>query len=779
MQSIQRVVEQRIPPVRGLVLTCNGRGQAFDLIDVKRWFRLCAEVYKVLKCDLLVTAASTKHLRELATHAAEHNVRLSVRTDCSWRPEAGVLAELGLLDVFLTPCSPDMTEFSAWMDEARSCGLPVRVQVQPPLPSELALWLDALSQPEIVSVNVALHDPFVGCTGAYAADTVQRMNELASLLKGRGVETNLLRLPFCHVDAGNLDIAENDPQFFLDHQQYHRLSYTLARRLWRRSPGVAARALVVPLGRNKSASSQLDERLLPWLVENPWVHTKLLMWRRFTRKARALGLLGRPIEGGEPAHERELARIRAAEGKQLGPCAGCRFRRLCDKETPEFSACLPGLGVTPQPGELVVSPLHFLQGQGKWYDAVDAARLEEDASRGELAERARQIVFGTLPSREVVSEAYEIDGQWTHHMPGGNRWYAFTNGEKLSTPLARTEAPFTISLMLGGGIAELAGFSFGRHSKVLCPMDAFSHQLILHVERDGRYVLLRDGKPMRPVEFEQAQLVPVRLPGVLEPRISLWNIDGSIVTQTVQVWEGAPAAAATLSHIKYSVFIVTTRYARRLQAVLMSLARQRDFDLSALEVIIGYVPGLDATEDVIDSFQQVYPGLRIVRAPFQESYAKSKGFLINESVRLASGEWVVLLDSDTLVGPDMFARMDAVSEDVVFIAPDGRKMLTPQTTAEILLGRIQPSEQWEALLQGEGEFRAREADGVPIGFFQAARKTCLERIRYEEMDHFEGADWIFGYAMRKAYGTELRLTGAPVIHLDHGGSQWYGTSKHR
>lgn len=427
----------------------------------------------------------------------------------------------------------------------------------------------------------------------------------------------------------------------------------------------------------------------------------------------------------------------------------------------------------------MVSPLHFLQGQRKAYDAIDGARLEDDATRSELAERARQVVFGTLPAREIVSDAYEIDGQWTHHMPGGNRWYAFTNGEKLSTPLTRTAAPLTVSLMLGGGIAEFAGFSFGRHSKILCPMDAFSHQLVLHVERDGRYVLLRDGKAVRPVEFEGAQLVPVRLPGLLEPRISLWNIDGSIVTQTVLVWEGEAAAAQALRQVKYSVFIVTTRYARRLQAVLLSLAGQRGIDLGKLEVIIGYVPGLDATEDVIDSVQLVHPELRIVRAPFQEGYAKSKGFLINESARLASGEWVVLLDSDTLVGPDMFARMDGIADDAVFIAPDGRKMLTPQTTAEILLGRIRPSEQWDALLRGEGEFRAREADGVPIGFFQAARKTCLERIRYVEMDHFEGADWIFGYAMRKVYGTEVRLTGAPVIHLDHGGSQWYGTAKHR
>ena len=58
------------------------------------------------------------------------------------------------------------------------------------------------------------------------------------------------------------------------------------------------------------------------------------------------------------------------------------------------------------------------------------------------------------------------------------------------------------------------------------------------------------------------------------------------------------------------------------------------------------------------------------------------------------------------------------------------------------------------------------------------RTECLEEIPYEELDHFEGADWRFGVAVRQKYGREKRLSGIPVMHLDHGGSQWYGTKKH-
>jgi len=421
----------------------------------------------------------------------------------------------------------------------------------------------------------------------------------------------------------------------------------------------------------------------------------------------------------------------------------------------------------------------FAAAQPKHYDAVDTPRLAFGERYLALVREGHDIVMKQSPTREINSDDYEVDGQWTHHMPGGNRWHSFTNSEKLSTVLARVTPPVTLSYTLGGGIAEFAGFSFGRHSKILCSMEAYSHKLILHVDANGHYALLRDGLPVRPAEFEGMPYAPPRLAGMLEPRISLWNIDSSIVTQTVMVWEGDPAGAKRASQVKYSVVIVSTRYARRLQAVLLSIAHQKGIDLSAIEVVIGYVPGIDATDDLIESMRLTYPQLRIVRSPFDPAHALSKGFLINESIQAASGEWIVLLDSDILFAPDWFAAMDKAAAETSFIAPDGRKMLTPDTTARILLGEIEPWRDWEALLAGEGEFRLREADGVPIGFCQCVRKACMDKVKYIELNHFEGADWQFGFHMRKEFGTEVRLAGIPVLHLDHGGSQWYGTQKHR
>ena len=200
--------------------------------------------------------------------------------------------------------------------------------------------------------------------------------------------------------------------------------------------------------------------------------------------------------------------------------------------------------------------------------------------------------------------------------------------------------------------------------------------------------------------------------------------------------------------------------------------------MAQIEIIVCYVPGADATDDLLDSVREAYPELRILRSPFPEEKINSKGYLINESLPMASGEWVMLLDSDTLLPPNMFAEIEKLSEDAEFIAPDGRKLLTPSSTGKILMGEIDPWAEWGDLLKGAGEYLHREAKGVPVGFCQCVRKRYLVEFPYLEMDHFEWADMVFGRKMRERIGQETRLSGLPVLHLDHGSSQWFGTRKH-
>jgi glycosyltransferase involved in cell wall biosynthesis len=200
--------------------------------------------------------------------------------------------------------------------------------------------------------------------------------------------------------------------------------------------------------------------------------------------------------------------------------------------------------------------------------------------------------------------------------------------------------------------------------------------------------------------------------------------------------------------------------------------------LCDIEVIVAFVPDIDATEDVLDSIQIAHPGIRIVPTAFAPEHAKSKGLLLNECLSKTRGEWVLVLDADILLAPEMLAKLAELPPECMFAIPDGRKMLSRETTARVLLGEIRPWEHWEQLLQSEGEYRMREADGVPVGYCQCVRRECLDKVQYEEMHHFEGADWKFGKDMRETFGQETRLSGVPVLHLDHGSSNWYGAARH-
>ena len=779
---------QRVPPVRGLVPLHNVQGASFEPLDLKRWVRLDRIAYSTHKIDLLCYARPPEKLEEFAEAAGELGVRLSLRTNGAFPPgDIARLKDLGFLDVFLCPDSLEGAAAAAWFEACSQAGMPLRVQLQPPF--EAGFDPDAaaekLAAAGAVAVNVAAFDPFDArppCAGAEAARAaIERMNRLVAALAAREVEANLLGLPFCLVDEANRAHAENEAQFFLDHQQYHKGAYATAVGLYARSPVVVQKAMLSMLALHTvKRSTYADNALLPWLIKHPWLHARIWLWHKLTRHLSFLKRQPTPTDDSLEAYRRAAEQVQTLnQAAYPGECARCRLRRICDGASREFARRFPGIPVVAIPGDDIVSPMHFAAGQPKHYDAIDLERVRADELHEELAREANQIVSSRPPELEVGSEDYSVYGQWTHHMPNANQWFAFTPGEKYSTELASLETPFTLSVTFGGGIAELIGFAFGRHARVMCPMEGHKHRLVFHVNREGRYVLLRDGKPVRPVAFEKYYHAPLWLGSHLNPRIVIWNIDGSIVTQTVQVWHGDPPRQAALADVKYSIVIVSSRFTRRLQAVLRTLAHQEGFDLRQLEVIVCYVPGIDATDDLLDGVEAAYPDLRIVRSPYPEEYIHSKGFLINESADRATGEWVVLLDSDVLLPPNWFAKMDEAAGEETFIVPDGRKMLDPETTGKVLLGELDSWRHWDELLRTSGELRLKEAEGVPVGYCQCVRKACFKNVQYQEFDHFEGADWWFAMEIRRNFKHEKRLSGLPVLHLDHGGSQWYGTAKHR
>ena len=800
------VSQQRIHPVRGLLLVENNGGGPFCMIAMRRWMLLNRLVYKAAKIDVLGGGRVYEVLPELLEFAGELGLKLSLRTSAV--TEVGDLAalkEAGLHDVFICTSGDKMQELDVWLDGCAEAGLPLRVQLNVPLLGGLDTQktVDKLKEAGVVSVNVALWDsfqkegtnppsplirgvsrgPFEERSKGEEAGSkalVEKMNDLVVSLESEGIEANLLDLPLCLAREENLIRAANSPQFFLDHQQYNRGAFELAESLHPKHPIIANKVLLLLLARHTLHRDPADFLLLPALLSKGILTVAMKILRKATMHLRIIRSVPKPLEKSREAYEKEILKQQEKARKTLGAeCAKCSLQRICDHETEAFKSLLPGLPVVARQGENVVSPLHFSQGQPKYYDQIDEDRRDSLKRSTELAKCANDIVTNLKPDKIIAPFDYGVEKTYFELLEGGVRWYSVSNSEKLSVSLDILNAPSTVSVTFAGGIAEYIGFSFGRHCKIVCPMETYHHTLTLHIAGDGQYVFLRDGKAMIPMEFEGSHYVPLRLPTSLNLRLSVWNIDYSIMSQFVNIWKGHERVDTDTSEVKYSILIVSTRYTRRLQAALRCIAKQQDIDLKKIEVVIAYVPGLDATDDLIDSMKATYPDLSIVRSPFPEQNMNSKGFMINESISALSGEWVMLLDADTLLPPRMFAEIEKVDESYNFVAPDGRQMLTPETTAKILMGELEPWDDWQAVLEGSGEFRYREAKGVPVGFCQCVRKKCLEKIKYAEFDHFEGADMWFGEAMLDKYGREKRLDGLPVLHLDHGGSQWYGTQTHR
>jgi hypothetical protein len=772
--------------MRGLVCGGNRHGQAFRVTALKQWLRLSQTGYKTEKIDLLADSQPRGTVVDLLEFAAAENLPASVRVSVAPEEEdLRAYAAAGAADVFYAPAQFRPHALESLCAACSGLGLPLRIQITRPLFNDIdfkrvreMLWAESIR-----SINLAPFDPFLpqrACTRDETQRLLEQTAALAEAAASHGKEVNILRIPFCLLPRERWPETITLMQFYLHHQQYMHEAYDLAQTIHRCSPAGMAAAIEHQLSAGATHYHIIDKVAFPRIISHPKLHVWLWLKHKITRQFARKSGAAAPLPENVDAWEAALQQVRAEADRHLAPaCRTCDLKRICDHGTPPLREMLEGATLQPQQAEDVVSPLHFNRDQLKRYDAVDEARLNELEDYEPIAAEARRVIDESTPTRVFGYEDYAIENHWTDRLVGAVRWWSLTTAAYRSTELARIEPPFTLGFTVGGGMAEQAGFSLADHIYLLCPMIGPTHYIALHVRRDGSYVLLRDGQPVRPTEFTGLFRVPRRLGGVLHPRLCLWSIDGQIQTQSPQLWLDSAPVPADTARVKYSVIVPSTRYSRRLQALALGIAHQAGYDLGRIELIVSYVPGLDSNDDLLDSIEAAFPQLRIVRCTFTERHARSRGLMVNEAVRMAAGEWVLLFDSDIVVPPDFFARLDAVPDDTKFIAPDGRKMLPPRETSQILLGECRPWEEFQAFLDGPGELWHREADGVPVGFCQIVRKELLHEFPYAQADHFEGADWEFSQRIYAKYGKEHRLEGCNVLHLDHGGSQWYGARKQK
>jgi hypothetical protein len=752
------------------------------LTDLHRWLNLLAHGYGVKKVDLLAEVVDVSVVENLLAYAREFQVGVSLRTSGSaGLPDLGALAAAGLVDVLLTPGDLGSPEVAAWLSGCSEAGLPMRLEVGPGALS--AGWVELVKTAGVRVVTVTDGGLFTEWDARQASSCERRTFSRALFKKNeeatreRGVPREAARESCAPTGAATRERGVP--------REAARESCAPAGAATRER-GVPEDALAaleegdVEVNLLVADASEVPEAWRGHVVDPVWQHLEPAFYHR-----EALAWAVARFEDS-PRRVRALSLLAMTRLSRLdNPVDGALMLFLV-KYLPALIA--PLVFVTKGfrllrwrgPVEVGTPPVDAAPGAGRkrYLDAVDARRVDALERRRALADRAGEWQRTRTVDRVFESTEWTFRNAFFERLLGVNKIRTVSSRAIHGSRLPWLEVPFMVTATFGGGLAEGIGFGAGRHLRLCCPMVDTTHQITLFVDEQGDYVLLRDGQVVTPLDYGGRFCVPWRFPDAMHLHIQAFNVDESLAVTSVRVWEGERAALVKPEAVKWSVVVFSTRFARRLQAALLALAHQRDIDLSALEVIVGYVPGVDGTEDTLDSVRLAHPELRIVHAAFPEHNLKSKGFVLNEAMALASGSWITILDSDIILPPDFFATLAREAGEAAFLAPAGRAMLDAAQTARVLTGAAQSWEDWDALREEAPAYReAENADGVPVGYCQVFRRECLEQARYPEYDHFQGADYEFGAALIRHHGPVKRL-GLPVLHLHHGGRQWYGTQKH-
>ena len=762
------VLDSNLPfvtPRRGLVLAHNQRGQYLREKDLHRWAAYCGRVHHCPKMDVLAWGPIPKALLTTICYTREFDGVVSLRTDGSAPPDGlAALAEAGLNDVFLCPRSLDDPRWESWLSACSDNGLPVRMQLQLPradvqyVRQHAPMWCDL----GVCSLNVLLEDHFQPMPPCRTSDEGRKVlefcNALAETLVTANIELNFVGLPAQLLADACRSYVVSKRHFQMDQYQYDRQAYRFARNLYSLNAVVARTLLLLALKRHTVVCNITDQ----WLTQMLFIYAQPIhkvslcaakFWRtwRGTKLSRATAsneedVFQTPVlptdASGEMKHAKRRLKVGGNAGKNTMP-----------------------------------APPDTLNQRPRYYDRYDCERIRRGELWHMLAEEAHECERHIDPSRVCNEEEWATYEAFVIPEYGATAWLTSLSGRRISTQIDILNPPFMVSVTVGGGLAELVGFQLTPACNILCPMVETRHKLTLYVREDGRYVLLRDDVPVEPVQIPGEYPPPHRVPSKMFLYFVAYDIEERISFSPLRLWRKVKSTPIAVSAPEYSIIVFCTRFARRLSAALACIAHQQEFDTAKLEVIVGYVPGLDATEDVLHSLHLSNPELNVIHATFPVQNMRSKGYVLNQCMAMSTGKRILLLDADTLIPPFMFATLDTVARDHKFIFPRGRAMVGPELTARILQGEIRPWEEWQTILQTTGDIRKDEALGVPIGYFQCFNRECLEKVRYPEYEHFQSADYEFAMALVEHYGKEYRLD-FPVLHLDHQGSQWLGASRH-
>lgn len=192
------------------------------------------------------------------------------------------------------------------------------------------------------------------------------------------------------------------------------------------------------------------------------------------------------------------------------------------------------------------------------------------------------------------------------------------------------------------------------------------------------------------------------------------------------------------------------------------------------ELIIVDNGSTDGTVEFLKEYMEVRPNVRVVANSTNRGFAAGN----NQGLALAKGDFVLLLNNDTIVTPGWLERMLAVfarHEKAGVVGPVSNYVSGPQLVSEASYGNQAEMEAFAARWAEENSGRSEPIMRV-VGFCLLARREIVERIggldeRFGS-GNFEDDDFCIRAAL---VGYEARIARDVFIH--HAGSQTFKGAK--
>jgi glycosyltransferase involved in cell wall biosynthesis len=226
--------------------------------------------------------------------------------------------------------------------------------------------------------------------------------------------------------------------------------------------------------------------------------------------------------------------------------------------------------------------------------------------------------------------------------------------------------------------------------------------------------------------------------------------------------------------VRFSVLTCCYRYLQRLRVFLAAFARQ-DIPLEEFEVVVTNPRSPDGLTEYLDTVKRAVPEMNIVRVDVPETKRRNRGWMIARAFECSRGATVMAADCDIVV-PLFFVRtmLAASNERPRNVLGAYRNLLSPETTARIVAGLIDPVAEFERLVLEDHEEKAGFR-GV-LGYCQVVPRAAMEKTGYpEEFDHIASSDVQFVKRLEQEQGiTPSFVAGMRVLHLWHP-RNWEGT----